>query len=434
MRSYRHKFLPAILVSVVLSLSACGGGSEGNGINGTNEINGTNGTNGANGATGPAAAAGSVWRNGIGNPADTLGISGDYFLDAATGNVYLKGLTAYSVVANIKGAVGPAGATGPTGSTGATGSTGTTGASGPVGPIGASGSNGASGTLGTVWRSGTGVPANTLGINGDYYLDVATGNVYLLGSGIYGLVTNIKGAIGAMGPTGATGTTGATGATGAAGAAGAAGPTGATGTTGAAGPTGATGTTGATGPIGAAGPTGATGPAGAAGVTGAAGPSGATGPIGAAGPTGATGPAGSSGSCEYADFFALTPPDNALVALGASVKFPLTGPRAGGIYSVGPGTFILSNAGTYQVQFQVSVNEPGQLGISLDGVLLTNTIVGRATGTSQLVGVSLISTSGPFSILSVVNPVFNNNALTITPFAGGNTPVSAHLVITRLGC
>ena len=93
----------------------------------------------------------------------------------------------------------------------------------------------------------------------------------------------------------------------------------------------------------------------------------------------------------------------------------------------------MSNAGTYQVQFQVSVVEAGQLGISIDGVLLTYTIVGRATGASQLVGVSLISTA-PNSLLSVVNPAFNNNALTITPFAGGSTPVSAHLVITRLGC
>ena len=129
------------------------------------------------------------------------------------------------------------------------------------------------------------------------------------------------------------------------------------------------------------------------------------------------------------------PDDNAgIVAPGASVEFPLIGPRAGGIYPVSPGTFLLSNAGTYQVQFQVSVNEPGQLGISLDGELLRYTIVGRNTGTSQLVGVSLISTAAN-SLLSVVNPAFNfNNALTITPFAGGRNPVSAHLVITRLGC
>ena len=129
------------------------------------------------------------------------------------------------------------------------------------------------------------------------------------------------------------------------------------------------------------------------------------------------------------------PPDNAaIVAPGASVEFPRLGPRAGGIYPVGRETFLLSNAGTYQVQFQVSVNEPGQLGISLDGELLPYTVVGRNTGTSQLVGVSLISTAAN-SLLSVVNPAFNfNNALTITPSAGGRYQVSAHLVITRLGC
>ncbi|MGE6613543.1 hypothetical protein ACQKFG_24075 [Peribacillus sp. NPDC076916] len=41
----------------------------------------------------------------------------------------------------------------------------------------------------------------------------------------------------------------------------------------------------------------------------------------------------------------------------------------------------------------------------------------------------------PNSILTLQNPAGNAGALTITPFAGapaGTTPVSAHLVITRL--
>lgn len=54
------------------------------------------------------------------------------------------------------------------------------------------------------------------------------------------------------------------------------------------------------------------------GIIGATGPIGPTGPVG---PTGATGTAG--GVLNYADFYALMPPDNAAtVAPGTDVSFP----------------------------------------------------------------------------------------------------------------
>jgi len=59
-------------------------------------------------------------------------------------------------------------------------------------------------------------------------------------------------------------------------------------------------------------------------------------------------------------------------------------------------------------------------------------LVGRATGTSQLVGICLVETVLPSSILSIRNPLGEAIALTATPVAGGFNPVSAHLVITRL--
>jgi len=63
---------------------------------------------------------------------------------------------------------------------------------------------------------------------------------------------------------------------------------------------------------------------------------------------------------------------------------------------------------------------------------LAYTVVGRATGTSQLVGTTLITTTKTNSILTVRNPAGNSTALTITPQAGGTRAVSASLVITRL--
>ncbi len=60
------------------------------------------------------------------------------------------------------------------------------------------------------------------------------------------------------------------------------------------------------------------------------------------------------------------------------------------------------------------------------------TVSGRATGTDQIVGMVIVTTSAPNSILTVRNPAGNSTALTITPDAGGTRPVSAHLVIVQL--
>lgn len=52
------------------------------------------------------------------------------------------------------------------------------------------------GLPGSVWRNGTGVPANSLGIDRDYYLENVTGNVYARTAGVYTLQTNITGPAG----------------------------------------------------------------------------------------------------------------------------------------------------------------------------------------------------------------------------------------------
>ena len=187
--------------------------------------------------------------------------------------------------------------------------------------------------------SGSGVPAKTLGIDGDFYIDIKNANLYgpktksawklatslraidskeivIPPAGIDGAkgdrgeqgLTGSDGAVGAKGATGergltgatgSTGSTGATGATGVSGATGLSGATGSTGATGLKGDTGATGTTGLkgdTGAAGSAGSAGATGPAGSAGAAGAAGSSGAKGDTGDAGAVGVAGAAGTNGS------------------------------------------------------------------------------------------------------------------------------------------
>jgi hypothetical protein len=80
---------------------------------------------------------------------------------------------------------------------------------GPKGDKGDTGNSGADSTIpgspGSVWRDGSGVPSNSLGINNDYYLDDATGNVYLKAAGSYIFVANIKGNTGSTGATGSAG-------------------------------------------------------------------------------------------------------------------------------------------------------------------------------------------------------------------------------------
>ena len=198
------------------------------------------------------------------------------------------------------------------------------------------------------WQYGTGVPAGSLGVAGNYYYDTNNGNIYYKQNGTtWILAGNIMGPAGATGPQGSAGPTGAQGPQGIPGTAGATGATGTQGAQGAQGPAGTNGINGTNGyntlvatttvsagvqcPTGgvkleygldinnnglldateitssltkyvcngSVGATGATGPQGPIGLTGPAGATGATGPqgpIGLTGPAGATGPQGPAGT------------------------------------------------------------------------------------------------------------------------------------------
>ncbi len=244
------------------------------------------------------------------------------------------------------------------------------------------------------------------------------------------------GEVGSVGPQGPTGERGPTGPQGPIGETGAQGPQGERGPVGPQGPRGFQGLPGPQGPAGDVGPVGPQGPIGE---TGAQGPQGERGPAGPQGPQGATGAQGPrglpGGILSYADFYALMPPDNsATVAPGTDVSFPQNGPIANtNIGRLGPSSFYLGPIGTYQILFQVSVTEAGQLILTLNGQDLAYTVAGRATGTSEIVGMAIVTTTAANSTLTVRNPAGNAAALTITPLAGGTRPVSAHLVITQIG-
>lgn len=241
-----------------------------------------------------------------------------------------------------------------------------------------------------------------------------------------------QGVAGPQGPMGPQGPIGETGATGPAGPQGIAGPVGPQGPRGETGLTGPQGPQGVAGPIGPQGPAGETGPAGAVGPAGPQGPQGVAGPAGPQGPAGETGPAGTV--LAFADFYALMPPNNATtIAAGEDVQFPQDGPNSGtGITRQSADSFILADAGTYLVQFQVTAGEGGQLILTLNGTDLPYTVAGREAGAAQIVGIALVTTTAANSVLTVRNPEGTAPPLTLTPSAGGTRPVSAHLVILQL--
>jgi hypothetical protein len=92
-------------------------------------------------------------------------------LNTATNDVYKK-TTSWGIIMNIKGLTGDPGAPG---------------------------------TDGYTWYSGSTVPDNGDGVNGDFYLRTTTSDVYKKAAGTWSIIVNIKGLAGDTGPKGDTG-------------------------------------------------------------------------------------------------------------------------------------------------------------------------------------------------------------------------------------
>lgn len=107
------------------------------------------GERGPQGETGVEGPAGSTILSGSGQPASTLGVVGDFYLDLATSNFYgPKKAAGWGVPFSMKGANGENGATG------------------------------ANGAAGSKILSGIIVPGAEIGVEGDYYLDKTTYSMY----------------------------------------------------------------------------------------------------------------------------------------------------------------------------------------------------------------------------------------------------------------
>jgi hypothetical protein len=182
--------------------------------------------------------------------------------------------------------------------------------------------------------NGKGAPSNTLGINGDFYID--TRSLLISGpkaNGKWPVARSLQGANGTNGSDGRNGSDAKSVSTASTvvGPAGPQGERGEKGIDGVAGSSGAAGVTGTAGATGANGPAGATGPAGS-GATGAQGPTGSNGNNGAPGLAGARGETGTVGPSEVT--VGTISFSNISGAVGSSSTSTLTGFKAGKSYLV----------------------------------------------------------------------------------------------------
>ena len=138
---------------------------------------GPTGPQGPRGLPGFDGTNGKTLLNGSGAPPDTLGSNGDFYLDT-TSDVLYGPKTGGAWPATGVSLVGPKGATGATGATGPAGATGAQGPQGPQGDTGPTGPQGPAGTNGATVLNGSGAPPDTLGSNGDFYLDTTSDVLY----------------------------------------------------------------------------------------------------------------------------------------------------------------------------------------------------------------------------------------------------------------
>lgn len=188
---------------------------------------------------GPTGPRGNSILNGNGPPDNSIGINGDFYINKLTEDIYgPKSSGLWGSSTSLIGPDGSIGPIGPTGNTGMTGNAVLNGNGAPssmlgrngdfyinnisltiygpksdlgwglptnlIGPNGVAGSIGPSGPTGATGNSvlnGNGIPNNSLGKNGDFYINVSANTIYgPKSSGSWGSPTSLIGPIGPTGP------------------------------------------------------------------------------------------------------------------------------------------------------------------------------------------------------------------------------------------
>ncbi len=170
----------ALFVSA-LALGLCSCGTS------TSYVTGPQGEQGIQGEKGNDGSDGLSLLVGEGNPDNSLGKDGDSYIDTLTFDYYSKKDGSWIKLGNIKCSDGIDGEKGDTGETGAQGEKGTDGSDG------------------LSILSGKGIPDNSLGKDGDSYIDTSTFDYYSKNDGVWTKIGNIKGSDGSDGEKGEQG-------------------------------------------------------------------------------------------------------------------------------------------------------------------------------------------------------------------------------------
>jgi len=153
------------------------------------------------------------------------------------------------------------------------------------------------------------------------------------------------------------------------------------------------------------------------------------------GARGTSGPNGLPGNvAPTSEFFVSSSILPLTIPSGGVVNFNSTSVSDGTILNSGTGVYILPVAKkTYQVLFQINVNEKAQFGLAFNGTVIPSTIVGRDAGTDQVVGwANILVAAIPPQSLSVVNVTNTPVNIPGNQNTGGPNNLAASLIITQL--
>jgi hypothetical protein len=189
-------------------LTSLKGAKGDQGVPGRDGLNGTNGINGADGRDGANGVDGKTVRYGSGAPASGLGVDGDFYIDVNAHFIYGP-----KAAGNWPAGVSIVGPQGQKGDPGVKGDTGAAGNDGAPGQKGDPGVQGVPGVDGKTIRYGSGAPAVGLGVAGDFYIDVTANFIYGPKTTVWPTGVSLVGPAGQKGDPGNAGAAGADGKT-----------------------------------------------------------------------------------------------------------------------------------------------------------------------------------------------------------------------------
>ena len=103
-----------------------------------------------------------------------------------------------------------------------------------------------------------------------------------------------------------------------------------------------------------------------------------------------------------------------------------------GISRISDTSFNLAKAGSYQVMFHVTAVQIKKLGVTLNGTMQDYTISGRPSGASEIVGMTIVTTTQDDTVLTLRYPEDEEAISDVQPTDNPYLDITSHLVIIQL--